>query len=263
LTRGANLDCFVLFSSVASAFGSPGQGTYAAGNAFLDALAAYRRAQGCSGLSVNWGAWAEIGMAARVEEQGRRRVLGAIRPMSPEQCIACLERVLTLDNAQAVIVDADWSAWQGHVPSLLANLVRSAPPPVGDATETSIGIVQQLQDAPEASRRGLFINFVRHEGRRVLGLGDEHPIDERQALLKMGLDSLMAVELRNRLAAALGRTLPATLLFDYPSPAALADFLLGAPRRAETERSDLLLQDITTMSDEDAERLLEHELERM
>jgi acyl carrier protein len=106
----------------------------------------------------------------------------------------------------------------------------------------------------------VFINFVRHEARRVLGLGDEHPIDERQALLKMGLDSLMAVELRNRLAAALGRALPATLLFDYPSPAALADFLLGAPQRTDTETGDLLLQDIATMSDEDAERLLEHEL---
>ncbi|HXC25498.1 MAG TPA: SDR family NAD(P)-dependent oxidoreductase, partial [Gemmatimonadaceae bacterium] len=258
LTQGTPLDFFVLFSSVASAFGSPGQGAYAAGNAFLDALASHRRAQGRSGLSVNWGVWAEIGMAARVEEQGRRRVLGAIRPMSPDQCLACLARAMPLSDAQVVIVDADWAAWQGHVPSLLANVVRSTP--AQTATDTSDSIVRQLQDAPEASRRGLVINFVHHEARRVLGLGETHPIDERQPLLKMGLDSLMAVELRNRLAAALGRTLPATLLFDYPSPAALAEFLLGAPEHVAVAPTDLLLEDIATMSDEDAERLLEHEL---
>jgi acyl carrier protein len=95
-------------------------------------------------------------------------------------------------------------------------------------------------------------------------LSDAHPVDERQPLLRLGLDSLMAVELRNRLAAALGRPLPATLLFDHPSPAALGDFLLGASaRRPEAKPDDSLLSDIALMSDEEAERMLERELDQM
>jgi NADP-dependent 3-hydroxy acid dehydrogenase YdfG/acyl carrier protein len=264
LTSGVALDFFVLCSSVASVFGAPGQGAYAAGNAFLDALAAHRRTSGRVGLSINWGVWAEVGMATRVEEQGRRRVLTAIRPMSPEACLACLERAFSFPDAQVIVADADWTAWTGPVPSVLASVVRPlAAGPQRSEAQGTLDIVRHLESAPEASRRGLVVGFIRQEARRVLGLGDAHPIDERQPLLKLGLDSLMAVELRNRLAAALGRPLPATLVFDYPSPSVLAEFLLGVPRRTAPAESDLVLQDVATLSDEEAERLLEHELGRM
>jgi acyl transferase domain-containing protein/acyl carrier protein len=261
LTSTAELDFFVLFSSVASVLGSPAQGSYAAANAFLDALAAHRRADGLTALSINWGAWAEVGMAARVEQQGRRRVLGAIRPMQPDECLACMERALHLSDAQVVVADVDWGAWQGGAASLLANVVQSVrAESQRSVSEASSDIVQRLENVPEANRRAWLIDFIRHEARRVLGLSEGHPIDERQPLLKMGLDSLMAVELRNRLTVALSRSLPATLLFDYPSPAALADFLLGTSRRVEAQPSDLILDDIAAMSDAEAERLLEHEL---
>ena len=261
LTSGIALDFFVLCSSVSSVFGSPGQGAYAAGNAFLDALAAQRHATGLAGLSINWGAWAEVGMAARVEEQGQRRVLGAVRPMSPAACLTCLEQALSLPDAEVIVVDADWSAWTGPAPSLLRNVIRSSPPtPKPSDVPKTPSIVRHLESVPDASRHSVVVGFIAQEARRVLGLGDTFPIDERQPLLKLGLDSLMAVELRNRLAAALERPLPATLLFDYPSPAVLADFLLGVPARVKAEKSDLVLQDIAALSDEEAERLLEHEL---
>jgi acyl transferase domain-containing protein/acyl carrier protein len=266
LTIDASLDFFVMFSSIASVFGSPGQGAYAAGNAFLDSLAAHRRVLEMPALSVNWGAWSGSGMAARVEEQGRTRVLGAVRPMSPDDCLDAFEVALARPEAQVIIADVNWQAWTGSAASLLSDLVRPASAHADTLKTTQddasiSGIVQQLALAPEGSRKGLLIGFVRQEARRVLGLGESHPIDERQPLLKLGLDSLMAVELRNRLAAALGRPLPATLLFDYPSPAALTEFLLGGDsRRSEAAPDDALLSDIASMSDEEAERLLEQEL---
>jgi acyl transferase domain-containing protein/acyl carrier protein len=266
LTRDTSLDFFVMFGSIASVFGSPSQSAYAAGNAFLDVFAARRNAMGMPALSVNWGAWAGSGMAARVEQSGRKRVLGAVRPMSPEDCLEALGGALARADSQVVIADIDWKAWTGRTPSLVSELVSSGNP---DADTSMVSpddsgasdIARQIALAPETSRKGLLMGFVRQEARRVLGLSENHPIDERQPLLKLGLDSLMAVELRNRLAAALGRSLPATLLFDYPSPAALTEFLLGGDsRRNEGVRDDSLLSDIASMSDEEAERLLEQEL---
>jgi len=269
LTSDLPLDFFVLCSSVASLFGSPGQGAYAAGNAFLDALAERRRASGQCALSVNWGAWEGAGMAARVEAQGRARVLDAVRPMAPESCLAALESAMRRREARVAIADVDWAKWQGPVPSLLSDLVASRVDRGDRTRETSESapqvrdIAAALDDAPEASRRGLLIGFIREQTRSVLGLSDAHPVDERQPLLRLGLDSLMAVELRNRLAAALGRPLPATLLFDHPSPAALGDFLLGASERRPEAKPDSLLSDIALMSDEEAERMLERELDQM
>jgi len=269
LTGAADLDFFVMCSSFASVVGSPGQGAYAAGNAFMDALAARRHADGMPALSVNWGAWAGSGMAARVEEQGRTRVIGALRAMSPDDCLRAFGNALAQPSPQVVIAAVNWSAWTTRAPSLLSDFVRSGVR-VADAsraTATDSGtpaIAQQLAAAPEASRRALLIGFIRQEARLVLGLGSSHPIDERQPLLKLGLDSLMAVELRNRLAAALDRPLPATLLFDHASPAALTDFLLGAgPRQAVAPKEDVVLSDIASMSDEEAERALEAELDRL
>lgn len=277
LTSDASLDFFVMFSSVASLVGSPGQGAYAAGNAFLDALADRRRVLGRCALSINWGAWEGAGMAARVEEQGRARVLDAVRPMTSKDCLAALGAAMHERDGQIVIADVDWRAWRGGVPSLLSDLVslgRNRGERPTDSQHDTLeadtagalagALAGTLVAAPEASRRGLLIGFIRQEARRVLGLGDAHPVDERQPLLRLGLDSLMAVELRNRMAAALRRPLPATLLFDYPSPSALTDFLLDADTRQTVSTSEgPLLADIASMSDEEAERMLERELDQL
>jgi NADPH:quinone reductase-like Zn-dependent oxidoreductase len=275
LTRDLPLDFFMLCSSVAAIFGSSGQGAYSAGNAFLDALAAYRRAHGLPALSINWGAWADVGMAARTTGGGRKLALDAVRQLDGAAYLEALERVINTTDAEAVIAGVRWTAWRGSVPSLVRDLVRTeSTTATTEQSATSNTATPTLKDelerAPVASRRGIFLTFVKQEARRVMGLADTHAIDERQPLLKMGLDSLMAVELRNRLAAALGRSLPATLLFDYPSPGAIADFVLGAmtaattgtadPTARETPDDDALLRDIAGMSDEEAERLLEREL---
>jgi acyl carrier protein len=216
-------------------------------------------------------------MAARTTGSGRKLALDAVRQLDAATYLEALERVINTPDAEAVIADVRWTAWRGSVPSLVRDLVRteSAPAPSERGTASTPAATPTLKDelerAPVASRRGIFLTFVKQEARRVMGLADTHAIDERQALLKMGLDSLMAVELRNRLAAALGRPLPATLLFDYPSPGAIADFVLGAmaaaatngasaPTEPETSDDDALLRDIADMSDEEAERLLEREL---
>jgi short-subunit dehydrogenase/aryl carrier-like protein len=257
LTQSKPLDFFVLFSSVASLTGSPGQASYSAGNAFLDALAHQRRTMGLPALSINWGAWANSGMAARVEAQGRRRALDVIRPMSPENCFAALQAAAEQGDAQLSIVDADWPRWK-NPPQMIASLAKRGSTsavlaPVND-------ILHRLEAAPYASRRGILLDFLREEALRVLGLSATHFIDEKQPLIKMGLDSLMAVEFRNRLTATLKRPLTATLLFDYPTLGQLANHL-GAHDASQMEReADPLMAELGELTDEQAEELLREEL---
>jgi acyl transferase domain-containing protein len=256
LTAEATLDFFVLFSSVASLTGSPGQSTYAAGNAFLDTLAHYRQSRGLPALSVNWGPWAEAGMAARVQAEGRKRVLAGLRAMVPRDCLDCFGLALMQTAPQVSIADVDWSKWDS--PSrLVSEMIKHsiALPPSGKPD----GILKILESSLAKDRRRVLISFLLEQLRRVIGLDDSYFIDERQPLLKMGLDSLMAVEFRNFLASALNRPLPATLLFDYPTLGALADYLNGSANgRAET--NDLGLADLAMLSDEQAEQLLREEL---
>ena len=245
LTSHEELDFFVLFSSVASVFGSPGQGSYAAANRFLDTLAHYRRARGLPGLSVNWGAWAETGMAARVEAKGIRRVLQSIRTMTPQACLASFELAAGLGLPQVIIADAD-----------LIGLQRASP-----AAPVEDDIAERLKRAPAANQRAVLVGYLREQVQRIVGLSASQHVDERQPLLSLGLDSLMAVEFRNRLAAALKTPLPATLLFDYPTLAALAGFLLPAEAAKADSSGDRLLKSVEALTEEEAERALALELE--
>jgi NAD(P)-dependent dehydrogenase (short-subunit alcohol dehydrogenase family) len=260
LTLHAPLDFFLLFSSMASLTGSPGQSGYASGNAFLDALAHYRRARGLTALSINWGAWPDAGMAAKVETQGRRRVLPAIRPMPEQDCLSSLSLATSQSCAQLAIADVDWTKWEN--PSrLLSGLVRRAP--VSEAAPAQNGILERLSSAPASNRRKVLLEYLRGEALEVLGLGKSHFIDERQPLVRMGLDSLMAVEFRNRLVVALKRPLTATLLFDYPNLGRLADFLdeQEAPQQpAAPVTKDIFVESLDSLTDEQAEELLREEL---
>jgi hypothetical protein len=262
LTAGKALDFFVLFSSVASLTGSPGQSGYAAANAFLDALAHYRHSLVLAALSVNWGAWAGSGMAAQVAESGRRRLLAGIQPMTAELCFAALELALADGRPQLAIADADWSRWN-PAPRLLSAFLpqREAQPAASRETE----ILSRLESAPPARRRTILVEFLRAEVAAILGLDASGPfLDERQPLLRMGMDSLMTVEFRNRLAAALGRPLSATLVFDHPTISALADFLNeDSPPEEELPQPDKLLQELECLSEEEAEELLKAELDRI
>lgn len=258
LTADKPLDFFVLFSSLAAVTGSPGQSGYAAANAYLDALAHYRHSRGLPALSVNWGAWAGSGMAAQVEESGRRRVLRGIRPMEAERCFAALESVMAQNRSQVVIAEADWSQWN-PAPRLLSELIPQNS--AQSARTLEDGILSRLEAAAPASRRKILVDYLRGQANTILGLNGSGPhIDERQPLFRMGMDSLMAVEFRNLLSSALDRPLSATLIFDHPTIGALADFLDAAP--ASDSSPEPLLEELEDLSDAQAEELLKAELER-
>lgn len=282
LTAGSDLDFFVLFSSTAALLGSPGQGNHAAANAFLDALAHYRRAQGLPGTSINWGVWAEIGSAAersvaeRVEGQG----IGVILP---EQGLHILEKIVADGVVQAGVLPADWAQYlrsypNGSPPAWLSEMgVRAnrastgrqprSHPEAGPRPEREQSFRQRLQAAPAHRKYELLQAFVSEQAVHVLGMDSPDELDLGKPLNEMGLDSLMAVELRNRLGKGLQleRPLPATLVFDYPTVKAITDYLAGLvltpeqpqPQPVETvqEGGDDLIAAIENMSEEEIERL--------
>ena len=257
-TAGMPLDFFLLYSSVASVIGAPGQAGYAAGNAFLDVLAHYRRARGLAALTVNWGAWAAGGMATRTESGTGKRKLDFIRSAAPESYFATLKKVVSATPAELAILDAEWS--HSPYPRLTEDL---APRTMDREVAAHTGILDRLASAPEHNRRKLLVDFLRERVRAVLDFGEKGlPIDERDPLLTLGMDSLMAVEFRNQLSSALGRPLSATLVFDHPTVGALADFLGGTVAREDAVGNDALLEELDSLSDEEAETLLRAELER-
>ena len=191
LTAHRPLDFFVLFSSATGVFGSGGQAVYAAANAGLDALARARRELGLPAVSIAWGPWAGGGMASSVDDRTIRRWRErGIEPLLPAEGLAALEAAISSGRPHVVAMGGQW--------------VPAAPPAV-----------------PAAADRAKLGALLRAEAARVLGLPAGRPIDPRVPLRELGLDSLMAVELRNALGLALGRTLPATLLFDHPTLEAL------------------------------------------
>ena len=230
-----SLDCFVLFSSMASVLGTAGQSPYAAANAFLDGLAHLRRAQGQPALSVNWGPWGGAGMATTVSAQDARRWSAqGIGIIDADQGIAALEQLLRRPAvAQAGVLPADWTKvlaqyapgtepplLRGVAPERNRAVARAASTPATRAT-----LIDQLRDVPASSRPALLVAHVRDQAIRVLGLDPAFKLDTRVGLRDLGLDSLMALELRNRLQRSVGQTLPSTLAFDCPTVDALAAYL--------------------------------------
>ncbi len=229
LTRALPLDFFVLYSSAAALLGSPGQANYAAANAFLDALAHRRRAEGLPALSINWGPWDEGGMAARVDERQKQRWQAqGVGAIPPDRGVELLGRLLGDTPAQLGVLVVDWvkffRQFAGRaVPPVLSELTSRSGPTQEKAGEESL--LPLLEAAPPEEREELLLEHVRGQAARVLRVPPERPLDARQSLNELGMDSLMAVELRNRLGVAVGRTLPATLLFNHPTVAQLAAFL--------------------------------------
>ncbi|WP_421109204.1 type I polyketide synthase [Streptomyces sp. NEAU-S77] len=240
LTTDARLDAFVMFSSGASAWGSGGQPGYAAGNAYLDALAEHRRARGLTATSIAWGAWGEAGMATDpglVEQLAKRGVL----PMEPPKAIAALQRVLDDDRTTMTVSAMDWAAFASSFtvsrPSpLLSGLPEAREPAPADNTgkagdagdagdETADGapsLPRRLAELPDAERRRVLLDAVRTEVAATLGHSETDAVPADRAFRDLGFDSVSAVELRNRLKAVTGLPLPAALVFDHPNPTALA-----------------------------------------
>ena len=213
LLREAPLDFFVVFSSAGSLIGQPGQGNYAAANSFLDALAHHRKAQGLPALSINWGAWAELGFA---ETEGgrsltRRLALLGIRSMPPKLALEVMQRLLRETATQVVSLPVNWSKYHefygvGSEPPLLSDLANEeafVPSPAAHPGEKRSAIL----DAAPAERAQLLQVYVTEQVARVLGLSPSQ-LDIQQPLTNLGLDSLMAVELKNRISADLGVNVP-------------------------------------------------------
>jgi myxalamid-type polyketide synthase MxaB len=222
LTAAMELDFFVQYSSATSILGTPGQGNHAAANAFLDALAWHRRAIGLPALSLDWGAWSEIGAAAERQVGERLKTKGS-GTLSPEQGLRLLERMWHSKSAQIAIVPIYWAQLDEHQTRrpLLAELAAPA------AASRPADFLERFRAAPPHRRRALVIDQILAETAKVLGLKRADAIEPMQGFFELGMDSLTSVELRNRLRAALGCELPTTVAFDHPTPQALAQFVLG------------------------------------
>jgi acyl transferase domain-containing protein len=287
LTRDLELDWFVLFSSLASMLGSPGQANHAAGNAFLDALAEVRRRRGAPALSINWGAWAEVGVAAERELIDRLSGMG-VGAMSPAEGIALFDTVMRaslsgrLSSSQVGVLPMMWDTYvkrvcAGRVPRFLSVVAqrarregRSVEARATSAAPPERTLIDRLRSARPTERRELLIAYVREHVVRSLGLDGAQLVDVRRPLGELGIDSLMAIELRSRIASGLGvsRSLPATLLFDYPSVEQIAGYLqrallpedaVEASATADNSRAATLAA-VADLTDQEAEALLLAEL---
>ncbi|WP_346074223.1 SDR family NAD(P)-dependent oxidoreductase [Streptomyces thermogriseus] len=232
LTRDLGLAAFVLFSSVAGTLGSPGQGNYGAANAFLDALAVHRRRRGLAGTSLAWGLWAQdgAGMTARLgdTELARMRRQGALA-MTAAEGLGLLDAALGRPEAHLVPVKLDLARLQGagedRLPALLRLLVRPKPKRAGRSEGRSSAFRERLAGLPEEERAAALRTFVQQEVSAVLGLSGSGTVPLDKPMREFGWDSLMAVELKNRIAKYTQIAVPSTLAFDYPTPRAIAEFL--------------------------------------
>ncbi|MEU2827049.1 SDR family NAD(P)-dependent oxidoreductase, partial [Streptomyces bacillaris] len=228
LTKDLDLSAFVLYSSLAGTMGGPGVANYAAANAFLDALAQHRRAQGLPAVSIVWGLWEEQGgMIQRLSAGDRTRMArDGLRPITGEHGMSMLDSALESSRAVVVATPFDPSAVRGDIAPALRGLVRAT----GRRTAAGQGagddaLTRRLAALPEREQRALLADLVGEHAAAVLGHTDPSGLHTEQSFRDLGFDSLTAVELRNRLGAATGLRLPATLVFDHPTLSALADFV--------------------------------------
>ncbi|MGW2378500.1 SDR family NAD(P)-dependent oxidoreductase, partial [Kitasatospora sp. NPDC001683] len=226
-----NVETFVLFSSVAGTFGSAGQAAYAAGNAYLDALAVHRRSLGLPAVSLAWGPWTDVaGMTGTLTDAEAQRIARLGLPViAPDQGVALFDAALATGHPAVLPVRLDLSAMaaQGEVPALLRGLVRSRVRRAAVAGSAgAAGLAQRLSGLGGDERRAAVLTLVRDQIALVLGHEAGSAVDPSKAFQDLGFDSLTAVELRNRLKAVTGLQLPATVVFDYPTASALAGFLL-------------------------------------
>jgi len=230
-TKDRDLDLFVLFSSAAGVMGNPGQANHAAANAFLDQLAAHRRTLGLPGQAIAWGAWSGLGEAEEQRERIARRLEArGAGWISPQQGLKAFDRLVRQDPATSTVVAVDWPVFAESVeyhPPLLEDLLSAATDDDDDAAEGPDDLMSRLRVAPPSEREALLVSFLQREVQAVLRLPSAPA--PGVGFFDLGMDSLMAVELRNRLNRAFAGeyTAPNTLVFDYPDIAALAGHLAG------------------------------------
>jgi acyl carrier protein len=232
LTEGLGLSDFVLFSSAAGVLGGMGQANYAAANAFLDALAAHRRARGLAGISLAWGPWnTESGMPGNLDEMNSGRMnRSGVALLSEAEGFYLFDVAHEQDEPLLVPVRLDRAALSAHAsvraPSILRGLVRPSTRNVKGGE--SGALAKRLALSPEHDHERILLDAVRTHAASVLGYASSDAIKATESFKELGFDSLAAIELRNRLNDATGVGLPGTLIFDYPTPKALAGYLLDS-----------------------------------
>lgn len=287
-TAGMGLDFFVCFSSAAGLLGATGQGNYAAANNFLDTLAHHRRAAGLPGQSIDWGPWAEAGMAARMDARNQQRL--ASMGMQQIPLAAGLEvfaQLLADDPVQTAVVPIDWNRFLQNAPGIPffddlrpKSQGRAAEKPAAVAAQAATSdVLEELRKTPVAQRQAKVLEVVRTTIGAVLGFSADS-VPPRGRLFDLGLDSLTAVELQNRLQRSMQVVLPATVAFDHPTVEALAKHLLtlvqlgpepaaepqaaspqsasqpGAPSKSPADRNGHATKEIDQYSDAEVEAML-------
>jgi NADPH:quinone reductase-like Zn-dependent oxidoreductase len=284
LTGDVPLDLFVLFSSAAALLGSPGQGNYAAANAVLDALAHHRRWQKRPALSVNWGSWADVGMAAKLKQsEGRRWSAAGVGWIDPAKGLQTLEQLIAEDYAQAGVLPIDWPKFferipTGSEPAWLADVAREARSAAPAAAHSGPPVLlEQLQAVTPGERLALAVTQLRQQAARVLAMSDAELPDPRRPLNELGFDSLTGVEFCNGVGRSIGQHLNPTLLFDYPTLEGLAGHVVrtilqlecqgesadGKPAEPPPEVREQVLADVEVMSEDEMDALVRRQLETL
>ncbi|KYF67462.1 type I polyketide synthase [Sorangium cellulosum] len=229
LTQGLPLDFFVCFSSMSSVLGPRGQASYAAANAFLDALAHQRRALGLPGTSINWGPWARAGMAASLSERLARRIADAgVEPLDPEEACRLFGQAAAGKEAQIGVARVDWPKYLARLPDGATPAVLRGHSAAEDGQQRERGFIDELRRAPADNRRALLEEHVHARVAALLGVEAGERLARDRSLFDYELDSLLATDLLSRLQTSLGITLGATLLFRHPTIEALTDHLMTA-----------------------------------
>jgi NAD(P)-dependent dehydrogenase (short-subunit alcohol dehydrogenase family)/acyl carrier protein len=262
LTRDMPLDHFVLFSSMASLVTMPGQGNYAAANNILDTLAHLRRTEGKPALSINWGPWAEIGHAAT--EYGRRAherlaTLG-VKTLSPELAIASLEVLMTSEVTQAGVANVDWARLIQADPALAASpLLSGLLQPLNEPVQEETPLLSDLRSCAPNERRDLIESTLAEMVAEVLRLPNPDSLSRTQSLFDLGIDSIIVLEVTNRIKASFGRPFRATLFFTHPTLEGLANHILTelAPALGETIRREESSDDV---AEEELSELIAQEI---
>jgi myxalamid-type polyketide synthase MxaD len=274
LTQNDQLDCFILFSSAAALLGAPGQANYAAANAFLDALAHDRHANGLPALSINWGPFAEVGLVARAG-RGEQVALRGLRSMRPAQGLAILAHLMAAGATQVGVIPFNLRQWRQSNPRAadlpyFAELVTE-PEATGGTPEHGGPMRAALLAASGRERLALLEAHVLEQIGQVMRLPAER-ISLTTALQPMGMDSLMALELRNRLEISLALTLPTTLIWGYPHAAALAAHLAEKLQVSDEDEASqtppastasvTAFDRVSELSDDEVDRLLAEKMAR-
>ncbi|MFJ9615600.1 type I polyketide synthase [Streptomyces noursei] len=245
LTRDRDLSAFVLFSSATGVCGLPGQGNYAPGNAFLDALAEHRRGLGLPATAIDWGLWGGDGIVddqavAQSERYG-------FRSMPPESAIGALGTALAGGDTHVMVCDADWERLAtGRAHPLLAELVTSVTPP--EAPVEQVSFAERYAGFAPSEQQRLLVGLVRTHVAAALGRPSPQAVDVDRRFHDQGFDSLTAVDLRNRLSVEVGTALPATVVFDHPTPAALAEYLRDALLPAPADPADTVVAELDRLA---------------